>query len=542
MSSKEIPELRGPLGVFRASLIAVCGLLSVAPRVDPTGLFVLLPLSVGALAAYRSAEFARVWPYVAAPACAAAVPFTGGGHSGLLPYLMASALTLGLTRGVPDLLLVSGLTSAVLMAGPLVTDVGPTDSYFLGTAEWVVLALAVGLVPVWSRRLGLLPGPTDDYEQVRHLLEQLRNLARHLPGSLDAPAAAESLLSRCANVAEVERGAVIVQTGEDVFVPFAVVGVSRVPWRTPLDEDGPLRDAWRSGLPARDRRRLDVAGRRSGSTVLAIPLPSRHGPFALVVLESREPDAFPDSQVESLSALVSKAAPQLETAIMFEEVRSEASHEERDRLAREMHDGIAQELAVLGYSLDHAGMRAAAVDQALGEQLLSLRGQVTTLLSELRLSITDLRTTVRPSRGLGAALSTYLPAVCSGRELVLNLSLNESPFRLPAEQEAGLLKAVQAFAQEVRRTANARSLNVSLLVDPPSAVLTMSCDVALQPLLEGDIRQLVAPLAAEVGVCLTDAGEVSLTITLKGHDDDNAAPRGRSRTDPARAAASVRAD
>lgn len=540
--TRQTPELRGPLALFRTSLIVVCGLLSVAPHGHPVGLLVLLPLAIGALAAYRSVAVARVWPYAAALVCAWAVPFTGGGQSALLPYLMASGLTLGLTRGVRDLLIVSASTTLILICGPLVAEIGSTDRYLEGTAQWVFLALAVGLVAVWSRTLHVLPAQGDEYQQVLHLLEQLRSLARHLPGSLDAQAAAESLLRRCSQAVTVERGAVIVQTGEDVFVPLAVLGVSRVPWRTPMAEDGPLRDAWVSGQPVRDSRKVDLAGRRHGSTLLAIPLPSRHGPFALVVLESSEIDAFPENRVTSLSALVVEAAPQLETAIMFEEVRSEASSEERDRLAREMHDGIAQELVVLGYALDQVGVRAAAIDEGLAAELGELRTRVTTVMSELRLSITDLRTTVRPSRGIGAALSTYLPAVCSGREIVLNFSLSDSPFRLPADQEAGLLKAVQTFAQEVRRVEGSRCLNVALTVDPPSAVLLLSCDIPLPNLQMGDIRDSIPPGAGDVSLCLGGTGEPSLTITLKGHDDDNAAPGRRPRTDQARAAQGVRAD
>ena len=46
------------------------------------------------------------------------------------------------------------------------------------------------------------------------------------------------------------------------------------------------------------------------------------------------------------------AALRLETALLFSEVRAIATAEERRRLAREIHDGIAQELASLGYVVD----------------------------------------------------------------------------------------------------------------------------------------------------------------------------------------------
>jgi hypothetical protein len=528
---RQVSTLRAPLGVFRAVLIGVCALLSVGPSGEPRALLVLLPLAVGALLAYRSERFAQVWPYVGALLAASGVPFTGGGRSPLLPYLMASALTLGLTRGGRDLLQVSGAVSAVLLAGSQVPGVGPLGPYLLGSAEWVLLSLAVGLIPIWARRV-VGPAQPDDYEQMRHLLEQVRNLTRHLPGSLDAASAAEALLQRCAKRVSFEGGAVIVHPGEGVFVPIAVMGVSRVPWRTPLADDGPLRQAWLTGRPARDSRREDIVGRRRGSIVVAVPVPSRDGPFALLVLESSEMDAFAGNVVDELVQLAVAAAPQLETAVLFEEVRLEASNEERDRLAREMHDGIAQELAVLGYQLDQLTLQAQVHDEALAEEVAGLRRTVTSLMSELRLSITDLRTTLRPARGLGAALSTYLPAVCSGRDISLNLSLHEGPFRLPVEQEAALLKSAQVFAQEVRRTLEPHEFAVTLVVDPPSAQLTLSCDAALPELRVEDIAGFLPSQAADVALSQADS-ETRLTITLKGIDDGNSAVGRRPRAHPA---------
>ena len=48
------------------------------------------------------------------------------------------------------------------------------------------------------------------------------------------------------------------------------------------------------------------------------------------------------------------AALRLETALLFDDVRSFATAEERQRLAREIHDGIAQELVMVGYGIDNA--------------------------------------------------------------------------------------------------------------------------------------------------------------------------------------------
>ena len=163
-----------------------------------------------------------------------------------------------------------------------------------------------------------------------------------------------------------------------------------------------------------------------------------------------------------------------------------------------MHDGIAQELASFGYALDDLRIRAGAVDKDLAADVVRVRGRLTELVSELRLSITDLRTSLRPDRGLGAALGTYLRAVCAGKDVVLTLQLHETAFRLPAEQEVALFKAAQAFAQEVRRAPAASALVVHLVVDPPSALLSMACDSGDFEVALGDAAQLLARIGAVV--------------------------------------------
>jgi signal transduction histidine kinase len=528
--------LRSPLAMFQVVLITVCALLSVAPTNQLPAMVLLLPLSLGCWAAYRSPSFARGWPLAGTLLASAGVPWSGGSGSPLLPYLLTAGLAVGLTSGLRELALTESSALGVLLLGALLHDSPHPGQDVVAGAEWVLLSLAVGLVGIWARRLAVHETP-DAYLEARKLLEQLRGLTRQLPAGFDATSAAEGLLQRCWQAAPHQRAAVIVEPHAGVFVPLAVTGARRVPWRTPHDEDGPLQRAWTTGLPVVDRRQPDTGGRRSGSTLVALPLLGSEGAFGLVIVESYDPTAFAEVDVEALKAAVEQASPQLETAVLFEEVRREASAEERDRLARDMHDGIAQELAYLGYQLDDLRQRAGAFDTALADQVAEVRRGLTALVTDLRLSITELRTSTKPSQGLGATLSTYLRAVCTNRGLVLTISLNESAFRLPAEVEVVLFKVAQAYAQEMSRAVDATSLSVRLIVDPPSAMLTLSGDSLLaRPRLD-DLTPLLDKLGATVS--WHDTG---LHIRIEGEThDDHGAAGGRPRADQAGAPARVRA-
>ena len=70
--------------------------------------------------------------------------------------------------------------------------------------------------------------------------------------------------------------------------------------------------------------------------------------------------------------------------------------EERARIARELHDGIAQDLAALGYALDAEIGRSDTSDSSR-KALRTLREQVTNLNAKVRAEIFTLRSEKSPT-------------------------------------------------------------------------------------------------------------------------------------------------
>ena len=536
-------HLRGPVGGFRALLIALCGLLSLLPPRHPQALVVLLLLGLGAWAAYRRPELDRWWPYVGAVLSAAAVPFTGGARSPLLPGLLGPGLSMGLRGGPYDVVVMGGVLAAALLGAGLLDGRLEQPGLATSALQWVLLSMALGLVAVWVRRLSEAPDRESGIVQARELLRQLRNVTHRLPGSLDAPTAAAILLDRCAEVVPSIRSAVLVQPSQESLVPLAVRGSRRVPWRAPIEQAGPLGDAWRSGEPVVDVRTSDESGRRRGSALAVVPFRADGRTFGLVVMESFNLDAFPRPVLDALSGLAEQASIQLETALLFEEVRATVTLEERDRLARDMHDGVAQELAFVGYQLDDLRRRAGTVDPVLAEAVADVRTGMTRLISDIRLSITDLRTTVTSDRGLGSAVSHYLRAVCSGKDVALHLSMQESAFRLPAEQEVLFITVLQRFTGPIRRSAETHNVYVYLYVDPPSASLRIEYDGTGDPLDVAELEAVVALHGGHVAISPGVTGGPCLLLTLGGVADDGvSATGGRPRVDQAGVAERLRGD
>jgi signal transduction histidine kinase len=206
-----------------------------------------------------------------------------------------------------------------------------------------------------------------------------------------------------------------------------------------------------------------------------MPLVAGVRTIGLVAMEADSPTAYPPYVVARVAAVTTPSALRLEAALLFDEVRSLATTEERQRLAREIHDGVAQELVMVGYGIDNAMATLPDVDSATDE-LRVLRAEVTRVITELRLSLFELRSEVDRYGGLAAAIADYARTVGASAGLRVHLSLDESTARLPSATEAELLRIAQEAITNARKHAGAENLWVTCAVDPPFAQVEVSDD------------------------------------------------------------------
>ncbi len=482
----------------RWMLLAIVAGLSVLATREVAVLWWLVPLAVAAVAAAvggghrwwgpagRLAEVVTVGVAaagVAATADRAGTIEMGFGAYPVLPYLAVPLAMVAFrrhTREALGLLLAAILTLAG--AGALTTVEGEPllfrYGYLAASAQWLLLgglgALAAGAV--YRLVQAQLP-PPQPYAEATRLLTQLRNIARQLPGAtLDPGGIAEHLLDEVRAQIQVDRAAVLSASGGGRLVLLAQAGQKRVDWETALDADSALADAWASQQPQTDSRSQTRSHGGTEVSALVLPLVSGVRTVGLVVVETDTPGAYPPSVVEQVRAVVEPAALRLEAALLFDEVRSIATNEERQRLAREIHDGVAQELVMVGYGIDNAmAALPEGADQA-AEELRSLRGEVTRVVTELRMSLFELRSEVDRHGGLAAAIADYARTVGAQAGLRVHLSLDESTARLPAATEAELLRIAQEAITNARKHAGAANLWVTCTVDPPMAQVVVSDD------------------------------------------------------------------
>jgi HAMP domain-containing protein len=88
--------------------------------------------------------------------------------------------------------------------------------------------------------------------------------------------------------------------------------------------------------------------------LVGAPLRLGDADLGVIYVTSREEREFTGDEAELLQGLATQAAIAIERARLSDEVRSLAAVEERERLAREMHDGLAQALGLLHLKLQEA--------------------------------------------------------------------------------------------------------------------------------------------------------------------------------------------
>jgi signal transduction histidine kinase len=436
------------------ALVIVAGLASLR---WPTRLAWIIPIIEGVLAAAVAAG-------------------TDPLNVALLPYLVVPALTAGLARGLQLVLITSGLSAAVLIVarGAQLGDPNAVDE-LIAILQWTAVSLGVGSVASYARRLQTTGRDPDvaAYEAAYRLLSQLRTVSRQLSAGLDPLTLAESMLDDVLTALPAERGVVFACGDEPGFIALAARGV-RPELAMPRTTDA---SAWARAL--RDGRghvqagTLGYAAASAGTSSAVLPVRLGTRTIAVIGVE-RDTDAIASHDLDIATAWAADYAIRLDTALIFAEIRGTATAEERRRLAREIHDGVAQELASLGYGIDD--LAAAASTPSIKQGLAELRQEITRIITELRLSIFDLRSEVAAGVSLTTALSDYVRSLAPAMGAEVHLAFRESGARLRFETEAELLRIAQEAITNCRRHADASNIWVSTTVAAPHYELIVEDD------------------------------------------------------------------
>jgi signal transduction histidine kinase len=243
--------------------------------------------------------------------------------------------------------------------------------------------------------------------------------------------------------------------------------------------------------------------RSTGITAeLAVPILAGGRVAGLVNVEGSGP--FDDEDAATLTIVADQLAAAVENARLYEAAQRAAALEERQRIARDLHDSVTQtlfSLTLIAESLESAWRRDAAEGARRCGRLLELSGSA---LAEMRALLVELRPEVRVSdplgggepplarvarEGLAAALAHHLAELRRDRP-ALETSLDTARYgarRAPAPVEEALFRIAQEATANVVKHASAERLTVRLGRSRRGVRLTVTDDGA--GFTPGDVRR-----------------------------------------------------
>lgn len=203
---------------------------------------------------------------------------------------------------------------------------------------------------------------------------------------------------------------------------------------------------------------------RAGSA-LSLPLRTEEELLGCVVLAHPDPEHFHEANLPFLNLLAGQVSLAVRNARAYLQSEELAIAEERARIAREIHDGVAQSLAFSALKLDLVGRMlaqpgGAGLEKAAAE-LEATKKTIREAIREVRRSIFALRPIDLERHGFVETIRRYVDDYAQQNDIRVQLTVQGLP-KLTAKSEAVLFRIFQEAMNNVAKHARARHVAVTV--------------------------------------------------------------------------------
>ena len=203
---------------------------------------------------------------------------------------------------------------------------------------------------------------------------------------------------------------------------------------------------------------------------LGIPLVSSGNIVGVLNLTSSRNIHFLEADLVLYKAIGSQVGIAVENAQLYAQAQQLAILEERNRLARDLHDSVTQTLFSITLTAESARAMLVKKPEKVATQLELLQSLGRSALAEMRALIFQLRPAALEEQGLVQALEKHFDSFKGKENFEIEFS-KEGDRRLSKEQEQALYWITQESVNNIVKHAQASKVKVELVINEGTASL-----------------------------------------------------------------------
>jgi len=199
----------------------------------------------------------------------------------------------------------------------------------------------------------------------------------------------------------------------------------------------------------------------SPNTLMLAPLITAGKTIGVIMVVSHLTGAFDEDDLETLESVAFQVASAIESTRLLRKTKDMAVVDERTRLARDMHDGVAQNLAYLLIQVDRC-LNMVEAGSKLEQQLETIGTLLEQNIDELRRNIFDLRPIELEGKSVFEALEKFVTDFGRRWNMPVTYTAQGDVPEIPAEVESSLYRILQEALSNAQRHARCRRVAVTL--------------------------------------------------------------------------------
>ena len=205
---------------------------------------------------------------------------------------------------------------------------------------------------------------------------------------------------------------------------------------------------------------------------LGVPFKSKGKVLGVANLTSQQIRVWEQSDLDLLRAIGSQIAIAIDNARLYQQASQLAAVDERNRLARDLHNSVTQTLFSITLTAKSARAMYIRKPEKVEGQLDRLQNLARGALAEMRSLIFQLRPAALQEQGLVAALEKHIAALRTKETFEIDFEV-KGERRLSDEHEQTLYRIAQEAFNNITKHSQATHVWVTLEIDDQGATLTI---------------------------------------------------------------------